>query len=258
MKAIILAAGVGSRMGNLTKDIPKCMVSFLGKPILQYITNFLNKEEKITEIVVLRGYKYNQVNLKGLEYKNILNSKNMVDTLFKADSELNGEILIVYGDVIMDRQTIKTLTNSPKDISVLIDKNWYRYYNTRFKDAYEDAESCIVNDRGLILNIGDKNPSKEDLMGQYVGGIKLSQKGCDIFKTFYTNLKKEYQGRKWIRDRFFEEMYMTDFLQGLINSGFEVNAVECNNGWLEFDSESDIECYEHLYEENKLNEFINL
>lgn len=258
MKAIILAAGRGSRMGSLTKNIPKCMVSFLGKPILKYIVDFLQMEKSITEIIILRGYKYDQVNLKSVKYQNILNSKNMVDTLFKAISELSGEALIIYGDVIMDKQTIKALINSQKDISVLIDKNWYQYYNMRFENAYEDVESCVFNDSGQISNIGEKYPSKKDLMGQYVGGIKLSQKGCEIFKTFYAKIKKEYQGRKWIRDRLFEEMYMTDFLQGLINYGFEVNAVECKNGWLEFDSKSDIDCYEKLYKENKLNGLINL
>ena len=51
---------------------------------------------------------------------------------------------------------------------------------------------------------------------------------------------------------------MTDFLQGLINSNFNLKAVIIENGWLELDSINDYEIYQKMYHDNSLNELIVL
>jgi len=51
---------------------------------------------------------------------------------------------------------------------------------------------------------------------------------------------------------------MTDFLQGLINDGCKLKAIEIKNGWLELDTISDYDKYTELYSKNKLSEFIDL
>lgn len=258
MKSIILAAGQGTRMGNLTTNKPKCMVEFLGKPILQFSIDLLRKN-LINDIIVLRGNKGEAISYTEVKYLNAFNSKNMVETLFKASGEMDGDLIVLYGDIILDNSSIKALLSSIGDICVLIDNNWYEFYNIRFNgDPYIDAESCIINSDNEIVNIGDKNPSSMNIMGQYIGAIKLTKAGCDSFLSFYKSLSKDYKNKKWIRGRYFEEMYMTDFLQGLIDIGVKVDAVEHKNGWLEFDTKDDIYCYESLYMKNQLQEFISI
>ena len=56
MKAIILAAGRGSRMKNMTDDRPKCMVELRGKPLLEWQLTALH-EAGISEIAIVTGYK---------------------------------------------------------------------------------------------------------------------------------------------------------------------------------------------------------
>ena len=51
---------------------------------------------------------------------------------------------------------------------------------------------------------------------------------------------------------------MTDFLQGLINDGCKLRAIETENGWLELDTIDDYDKYMKLYSKNKLSEFIDL
>lgn len=56
MKAIILAAGKGKRMGNLTKDLPKPMVQVQGKPVLEHLITNLRDQAKIKELFIITGH----------------------------------------------------------------------------------------------------------------------------------------------------------------------------------------------------------
>ena len=53
----------------------------------------------------------------------------------------------------------------------------------------------------------------------------------------------------------FENMYMTSFIQALINSGWHVKASFNENAWLEADTVSDLECYERKLEDGSLTDF---
>jgi len=55
-KAVILAAGKGTRMGDLTANLPKPMVQVEGKPVLEHIVEGLRDEAKITEFFIITGW----------------------------------------------------------------------------------------------------------------------------------------------------------------------------------------------------------
>ena len=256
MKVIILAAGRGSRMENLTSHIPKCMIEFMGKPILEYMLRILNNQKSIERIVLIRGYKSEMIKYPNIKYYDIIQSRNMVETLFSAQEELNDDLLILYGDVIMSENIINLLVEAKHDICVCIDANWKKLHKLRFNNLSDDLESCALDNDGNIINIGEKNPRLNDVNGQYFGAIRLNAKGCEIFKSFYEKEKnKENMSQNWMRGRDFNSIYMTDFLQGLIDDGDKIKAVMCNKGWLEFDSKSDLDIYEKLYNTKQLNEF---
>ena len=256
MKVIILAAGRGSRMGNLTSHIPKCMIEFMGKPILEYTLKTLNNHKSINEIVLLRGYQSEKIKYPNIKYYDAVQTQNMVETLFFATEELNDDLLILYGDVIMSENIIDLLVKSKYDISVCIDANWKELHELRFGNLSDDLESCAIDNEGNITNIGEKKPQLDDVNGQYFGAIRLNSNGCEIFKSFYDKAKnKENLNQNWMRGRNFNSIYMTDFLQGLIDDGNKIKAVMCNKGWLEFDSKSDLDIYEKLHNTKQLNEF---
>ena len=56
MKAILLAAGRGSRMGSLTQDMPKCLTPLHGKPLLEWQLKAL-REAGCNSIGMVRGYR---------------------------------------------------------------------------------------------------------------------------------------------------------------------------------------------------------
>ena len=259
MKVIILAAGRGSRMGNLTSNIPKCMIEFLGKPIIEYMLDTLNNQKSIDKIVLIRGYHAEKIQYPNVQYYDIIESHNMVETLFHAKEELDDNVLILYGDVIMSKKIITLLLESQFEISVCIDSNWKELHKLRFNNLSDDLESCAIDRDGNITNIGEKNPRLIDVNGQYFGAIRLNPGGCEKFKSFYEKEKSKTEfSRNWMRGRDFDSIYMTDFLQGLIDDGNNIKAIMCEKGWLEFDSEEDLICYNTLSIKQRLNEFIKL
>ena len=80
-----------------------------------------------------------------------------------------------------------------------------------------------------------------DVEAGYIGLIKFSGQGIEIFKQSFLKAKEaSLKGEKsWGASRPFKNAYMTDMLQGLVNEGNDLRAVEINRGWLEIDSNDD-------------------
>ena len=118
-----------------------------------------------------------------------------------------------------------------------IDKNFKDYWIKRFKNPLNDVESCLIKNN-RILEIGGKVNSFKNIKGQYIGLIKLSKEGIKIFKKVYSSLHKSDQKK-------LEKMYMTDFLQVLINKGYKLTPLNFKSPWIEFDNQNDLKNNEH-------------
>jgi len=260
-KAIILAAGKGERLQPLTDNLPKCMVKLFGKSLLEWQINAF-KKSGINNISVITGYKGESIKFPGIRYFRNPNYEdtNMVETLFCAKEQLEGSVIVSYGDIIFENNILQKLINSERDISVVIDKNWKECWETRFEDPLEDAESLIINDEGNIVNIGQKVKDYSEIQGQYVGLMKFQNDGILTLKNFYNYAKNESKtGTNLLNPLLsFKKSYMTDLIQGLINAGYKIKAIPIHNGWLEVDTIQDYELYNKLKNENKLKKFIAL
>ena len=110
MKAIILAAGMGSRLLPLTKNRPKCMVELLGKPLLFHQLEILRKNN-INDIIVVTGYLNEKIVADGIKKINNpkYNSTNMVYSLFCAEEIMSSDedLLVIYGDIVYNDKVIK-------------------------------------------------------------------------------------------------------------------------------------------------------
>lgn len=242
MKAIILAAGMGNRFGKYTEGRPKCLLEVGGISILErQIRTF--RRLGINDIVVIKGFAADQINFEGVRY--YIDEKhcyNMVYTLFCAEPELEGDIIISYADILFEDQVLKTLIDTPScDVAVIVDTLWEEYYRERFEKPFEEAESLVCDENGYILNIGEARPEPVNVQGQYIGLIRLSGTGSEIFRSEYNLAKTEFWDKIWLRGRLFQKIYMTDFLQALIDQGIIANAVPIQHGWLEFDNVTDYE-----------------
>ena len=261
LNAIILAAGQGKRLTPLTKNKPKCMVNLFGKTLLEWQVSVF-KKCGITDISIVTGYRSELIDLPGLEFfqNKKFETTNMIESLFCASEKLNKSTIVSYGDIIFEKRILDKLLESKHDISVVIDKDWRKQWDIRFQNPLDHAESLRLNKNDDILDIGKKVQDIDEISGQYIGLMKFQNEGIDIIKDFYHKCK-EYSDKNsnpLNSSLPFEKSYMTDFLQGLINSNFNLKAVIIENGWLELDSVNDYEIYQKMHHDNSLNELIVL
>lgn len=237
IKAIILAAGEGSRLRPYTLDRPKCLVEVEGKSLLDRQLTVLSSAD-IASVICIGGYRAQMLKRPGLELR--LNPRfaetNMVWTLFCAEEELDGNILIAYGDIVYSRDILMDVLASDADIAVTIDLEWESYWRSRNENPLEDAETLKMHSDGRIYEIGQKPHSLKDIEGQYMGLIKLSPNGVDVLKKVF-HYAESGEG---LLGKPVERAYMTDLLQAVINSGFPVQSVPVKSAWVEVDTVSDL------------------
>lgn len=264
MRAIIIAGGLGTRLGKYTKDSPKCMLNLAGTSLIERQIRIFNSCG-INEIIVLTGHFSEKINAKGItrSHKDPPWVKNMVNALLASEEELKnvGEgIIVSYGDIIFDEKTLRKVIDCDKDICVTVDDNWKEYWMARFDGKLEDVESLQIGKEGNIVELGTPNCPMEDCHARYVGLIKFSQKGSEILRKIYHENKEKYWNKdeKWLNSKSFKQAYMTDMLQAIINSGYKIWPVHIKNGWLEFDTEEDYEKVMKWFGEGILSRFIKL
>ncbi len=237
MKAIILAAGEGTRLRPYTLDRPKCLVEVDGVSLLDRQLAVL-ATEKVSPIVLIGGYKAETLKRPDVDIR--INPKysetNMVWTLFCAEDDLEGDLLVCYGDIVYSHAVLQSLLKSKADIAVVIDLEWESYWRARNEDPLDDAETLKYDTDGRILEIGQKPKSLNDIQGQYIGLIKFSALGLQILKKTFHDAKLT----GLIRGKAIEKAYMTDLLQLIIDLDYRVESAFIRGGWVEIDTVSDL------------------
>lgn len=255
--AIILAAGIGSRLYPMTKTRPKALISFGGKRLIDRQLEIFSRAG-ISDITVATGHCADAVALLGLKTieNSMFLSTNMVFSLFNTLKHLNpeGDLIISYGDILFEKRILNELLASNSDISVVIDLKWESLWQARFTDPLDDAETLILSDDEYILEIGNKPSSINDIHGQFIGLIKVRFGLLYALQSFYESIDRTRSFGGTSR----ENMFMTSFLQELIDQGWLIKAIPVQGGWLEFDTIRDIERYNELLKTNKLGYFYRL
>lgn len=257
-RAIILAAGFGSRLMPYTSDKPKCMVKLFGKTILQHQLDVFHNNG-INDIAVVAGYHPESVKHPDITHVFVnkdYNTTNMVESLMCARDwlESGDDIVISYGDIVYEDKVLKHALASNHDINVLVDKGWKDYWSIRMDNPLDDAESMKIGVTGAIKELGKKPKSYDDIQGQYIGLQLWRTQAIKKILALYNGLDKteQYDGKP------FPKMFMTSFIQAIIDQGLEVMPVFIENGWLEIDTVEDLNICEKLYAENALGYLFNV
>jgi choline kinase len=253
MKAIILAAGQGSRLNKYTKDLPKTMLNVFGKPIIQHQVETFQKIG-IDQIIVVTGYKAEKINVNGIKtYTNkAYDQTNMLESLFCAEDELNDDIIISYGDLVFEKRILEKVIESNANIGVVVDLDWKEYWMKRYGKIDFDLESLSFDKENNIIELGTEVTTEKNIDGRYVGLIKLSKTGVETIKKIYHEAKMRYKNKIWLRGRSFEKVFMTDFLQEMINQNNKIKVIKVKKGWLEFDTNEDYELVLNLNRKDEL------
>ena len=105
MKAIILAAGQGTRLKKYTENLPKGMLEFQGKTIIERQLETY-RSMGIDDIIVVRGFAADKIDYQGVKYYENPNyaTTNMVESLLMARSEFDDDIIVSYSDILFSHE----------------------------------------------------------------------------------------------------------------------------------------------------------
>lgn len=237
-RALILAAGVGARLRPHTSDRPKCLVEVAGRSLLDRQLDVL-ASERVAPVIVIGGYRAEMLQRPGVEVR--INPRyaetNMVWTLFCAEEEMVGEVVLAYGDIVYSRENLRALLASRADIAVTIDLDWEAYWRARNEDPLADAETLRLAPDGRILEIGQTPRSVAEIEGQYMGLMKFSPAGLSLLKKTFHDARRAGA----LRGKAVEKAYMTDLLQAMVDAGHRLDSVPVHGGWVEIDTVGDLE-----------------
>ena len=243
MRAIILAAGSGLRLGQHTKDIPKALLDLNGKSILERQISLL-REYGVNEIFVVTGYQREKHILKDIEY--IFNPRysetEQLASMMVARTKIFDDVLVIFGDIIFDSQILQQILASNDDIAIAIDLDWEKSYNERPDNPKSLADKVLINQK-KILQISAKETSldiKNQGVGEFLGIIKLSGNGSKIIIKKYEELEKSHVGRFHDANSL-EKAKLVDILQELIDSKIEISPITIGGKWCEIDTPKDLE-----------------
>lgn len=242
MKAIILAAGRGSRMNEGTANNPKCLMQLCGQTLLDYgIKSLVKAGFDKSDIAVVTGYKKEMIQVEGVKYFH--NAKwaetNMFISLTMAREWLVSQPCIVcYADICYNMNAVKKLRESPASLAITYFTGYWDLWSKRFENPLDDLETFKLHD-GELLEIGQKPYTKEDVQGQYMGLIKFTPASwADVERVVRLPLPKPV-----------EKLDMTALLNSMLKNGVKITAIPTDDLWLECDNMDDISVYENLYKD---------
>ncbi len=260
MKAIILSAGIGSRCGELTKDIPKALLDINGHSILERQISVLRKLG-ISDINVIIGpytEKFTFENISFIQDKNY-SEHDILGSLMEARSIMLDEIIVIYGDVIFDEHILQELINFNGSIGLGIDLNWEEKYVGRNPELKQEASTVqiknnicktIIDGRERIMSKNrinlKSNENTKEKTGEFVGLMKLSKHGSIIFIKRYEELINSHSG-PFHQSQSISQAYFTDMLQELIDNNVEIFSIPVQGKWCEIDTPDDINMAKQIF-----------
>ena len=218
-KAVLLAAGRGTRMRELTADLPKPMIEVRGKPVLQHIVEGL-REAGVRRFQIVVGYRADAVQNffgDGSRYKIDIQYANqevqdgtgrVVDLArnFAGDSPF----ILSYGDILVDPKNYKRLVDLASDVEAIVSVK-------RGEDATKGG-AVFVNEQMELVDLREKSQADEPTSPWYNAGVYAFRPS--IFE-FTARLKPSLRG----------EYELTDAIRDLAHSGKKVKALELDGEW---------------------------
>ena len=92
-----------------------------------------------------------------------------------------------------------------------------------------------------VQDIGKILTSPGDVHGEFIGMLKLTPKGAEIFKKHFNRSKELFWDKPYQRAKTFQQAYLTDFLKDMTELGVPIHSVIIEQGWLEIDTQQDLE-----------------
>jgi len=193
MKAIILSAGQGSRLGHLVDDRPKCLIDFSGRTLLDRQLDAL-EANGVHEAVVVTGFHDELIEQAiaarsgGPSIRTVYNPFYKVadntGSLYMARHELAGDCLVWNGDTLVSRALmVKVVANPQPGICVTIDRKG---------DGYDDDDMKVVEAGGKLKAIGKR--ISDGVNAESIGLLAFRAGGSEQFRAAIEQAMRTAEG----------------------------------------------------------------
>ena len=244
MQAIILAAGMGRRLGEYTQDNNKCMLEVNGVKLIERALEFLYRS-KISRVVLVVGYKaQNVIDYVGTDYKGmkieyvnnpIYDKTNNIYSLYLAKDYLQEEdTILLESDLIYDEAVITKLVNAPFPNLALVAK-----YET-----WMDGTMVRINEDNEILNFVPKAAFKYSDVAFYYKTVNIYKLSKEFSATKYIPFLEAYSKAVGNNEYYENVLRIISFL-----SSRDLKALPLDEGekWYEIDDKQDLDIAEALF-----------
>jgi phosphoenolpyruvate phosphomutase len=177
------------------------MLEIKGQTSLERQLHALN-ERGVKDIVVVRGYKKEQINLPNVRYydNDRFRETGELASLFLARQEMSGRFLFLYSDIIFDPAILEKLLKSQADVSIVVDRAWGDLPHTLEELQSKKPDLVVTNhppqkgyrflpttEGSTLARIG-QHLSAEDADGEFIGLAMFSEEGARLLGTVYNSL----------------------------------------------------------------------
>ena len=248
MNAIILSAGSATRIGNLTKELPKGLLETNGQTIIERQIE-IYRRNGIENIILIVGPHSDKYHIKDVTYVEDYEHENhdVLGSLMTSSKYMNEGFIMSYSDIVFEEEVIRDIISFQGDFGIAVDLAWEEKYLNRTEHPKEQADNVLIENEIIIKikkNIVDYK--KFQLRGEFIGLMKLSENGAKIFVKKYNQMLEFHKGE--FQDApSLEKAYLTDLIQELIDSGIEVLPIFIDGKWSEIDTLQDLEKAKKLF-----------
>lgn len=250
MRGVVIAAGLGSRMGALTESQPKCLLP-IGSTTLLDNTLANLRAVGCEEVIIIVGYQGDAIRshlgaddvifIENKHYR----SNNILHSFMMSRRFLKGPVIATYSDIWVEPWVFECVARTAGDIVLAVDEDWRDYYDGRKLHPLSEAENVLYNRSGKVERLGKHvMPPDQSICGEFLGLWKTTEDGTEHIVNIFDSVDATIDSaapfqhsKEWVR------AYMTDLFQEMIDRGATINAALTRKGWAELDT---VEDYERL------------
>jgi len=244
MRAIILAAGRGSRLGGLTDEVTKSMMEVAGSPLLTRQVRSFRAHD--VDVVVVRGYLKDTLVPDGFTAvdNDEWETTGLLTSLFCAEEAMEGGFFISYGDTTFRPHYVQLVLDALADgheMAGVVDGEWMKTYEGRHWHPPEEAENVLLKHGSSdMLRVGKIVPG-EGSAGEYIGLCGVSAAAVPKWKEAFHHLTATVANEPWGQTGSLRTAYVADLMQHLIDAGEAIHTIVVPGGYREIDTPEDLE-----------------
>ncbi len=236
--AVILAASRGAAFGDITKEIPKCMLEVRGQPLLRRLVDIF-RDGGVRDVTVVRGYKKEKINLPDIQtIDNDMHERTgEIGSLACAIDALHGPVYVAYGDILFRQYFIDLIEDTDADIVIVADAQWHER-DSDASDWVRDFVSCsrpysasyLDEEMAFLKDVGSDITDAE-CHGEWTGLAKFSEKGAALARAEIEEIQN---------DGTLKDAGLPTLLTRLAQKGEKIAVVYVSGQWLDVDDYADL------------------